>query len=115
MYDVVRRENNDKYKPTLPMGLITQRSRHGSGASGKSRRSGSFDGRWRSQSSVDSPDLSSRTQTEDSWHQELRESFLNHYALYLQDLGIHPIKTRTTLLQQKRLLVSIIENFYDLL
>ncbi|XP_041357997.1 KICSTOR complex protein SZT2-like isoform X2 [Gigantopelta aegis] len=66
------------------------RSRHSSGtsiASLRNRRSDSQDRRKASITPQDSPEIRHRSAQEDSWHVELRSSFINQYRSYLEVLG----------------------------
>ncbi|ELT88148.1 hypothetical protein CAPTEDRAFT_222074 [Capitella teleta] len=71
------------------------RSRHGSGASVKSKRSDSFDMRTKKLSggghTPDSPDVSAH---EERWHSDLKTEFVGQYMQYLQGLGFAQVQVR---------------------
>ncbi len=72
-----------------------QRSRHGSGASVRSRRSDSQEGGGSGQrrKPTDSPDVTTTSHPqEEAWHTEMRNNFLNSYLQYLQCQGFLKIR-----------------------
>ena len=76
-----------------------QRSRHGSGASTKSKRSDSFDNRSKKPSGgttgSESPDVGGIfAQREEPWHTDLRVEFVEQYMQYLQSLGFATVQVR---------------------
>lgn len=77
------------------MWTLFQRSRHGSGASVKSKRSDSFDMRTKKLSggghTPDSPDVSAH---EERWHSDLKTEFVGQYMQYLQGLGFAQVQVR---------------------
>ncbi|XP_067679134.1 KICSTOR complex protein SZT2-like [Haliotis asinina] len=76
------------------------RSRHSSGASISSlrtKRSDSQDGRKKSVTPQDSPEVRPKPpdpSLDEAWHAELRRSFINQYKSYLKDLGFVVIKVQ---------------------
>ena len=82
-------------KRTTATVIPFQRSRHGSGASVRSRRSDSQEGGGSGQrrKPTDSPDVTSTSHPqEEAWHTEMRNNFLNSYLQYLQCQGFLKIR-----------------------
>ncbi|XP_071119812.1 KICSTOR complex protein SZT2-like [Haliotis cracherodii] len=85
--------------PEKPEGSKS-RSRHSSGASVTSlrtKRSDSQDGRKKSVTPQDSPEVRPKPpdpSLDEAWHAELRRSFINQYKSYLKDLGFVVIKVQ---------------------